>query len=706
MNINGDILKIIIIVLTSILLGIIAAYLIIRKFTNKKELQAIKKLRQGTSAKSFSLEILYQKLYIIYFRMPFLKRYLIKIRRRLEILNVQDEYLTRKQTARLLSNMLLLIVPITLAIIILNRNNLLMLFILLISEIFFIDLYIDSRVDKLDNKLLKQQVTFFSDIRHAYHEVNMVDEAIYQTITESDEKEVARQGEKIYDILNSDNPEIELEKYYDTAPNSYLKEFAGISYLTKEYGDRKDKNGSSIYLNNLNHITGEMQLELLKRDKLDYTFQSLSIISVLPMLFLEPIRAWAVNQFGLQAIESFYNGKPGMIIQLLILAVTLVCYTLIRKLKDNGSNNIRIRNEENPWQNKLYNIPGIKQFIDLFIPKSGTRSYRRVTEKLKDAAAKTKIEWFYVNRIVFVVFTFIISISLCFALHRISVNYVYSAPTTDYDVIGTLSERDKIKADELTKLDNKIIKSFKNRSNYSTTQIKELLKQTDYYRNSSDERLEAAAKRITNKIKTVKEENVQWYEVLISIIVAGASYMAPIAMLSFQIKMRELEKENEVMQFQTIILMLMNIERISVETILEWLERYSNIFKEPINKCLNNYESGAYEALEVLKEDVSYKELIRIIEGLQASVEKISIREAFDELESERDYYKEKRKEANDRLISRKGLIGRMVRIHTYGIVICRLLNYSINIRWNKKFICFIFISINYEIKFYTIKGW
>lgn len=152
-----------------------------------------------------------------------------------------------------------------------------------------------------------------------------------------------------------------------------------------------------------------------------------------------------------------------------------------------------------------------------------------------------------------------------------------------------------------------------------------------------------------------------WYEVLICVIIAGISYMIPIWFLTFQIKMRELEKENEVMQFQTIILMLMNIERISVETMLEWLERYSNIFKEPINKCLNNYESGAYEALEKLKEDVSYKDLIRIIEGLQAAVEKISIKEAFDELETEREFYKEKRKEANDRLIARKGLIGKAV---------------------------------------------
>lgn len=125
--------------------------------------------------------------------------------------------------------------------------------------------------------------------------------------------------------------------------------------------------------------------------------------------------------------------------------------------------------------------------------------------------------------------------------------------------------------------------------------------------------------------------------------------------------MRKLEIENEVMQFQTIILMLMKIERVSVEMILEWLERYSNIFREPITKCVNNYESGAWEALEELKNDINFEQMIRIVEGLQSAVEKIPIREAFDELDTEREYYQAKRKESNERLIQRKGLIGKVI---------------------------------------------
>ena len=115
------------------------------------------------------------------------------------------------------------------------------------------------------------------------------------------------------------------------------------------------------------------------------------------------------------------------------------------------------------------------------------------------------------------------------------------------------------------------------------------------------------------------------------------------------------------MQFQTIILMLMYIERISVEFIIEWLARYANIFKEPLAKCLNNYESGAIEALEELKEDAPYKPFVRIVESLQSAVENVKLTDAFDELEQERAFYQEVRKETNERLVNKKARIGRII---------------------------------------------
>ena len=638
---------------------VVVAYMMLKKKMDTSEARQIQRLREGTKEKKFSSEVVYQKLYVIYLKIPILKRYLLKIRRRLEIINMDDEYLTRKQSSKILTNTLLIILPITLVIIMLTKENTMVLCFLLLFEVFMIDTFIGGMVDKIDNKLLKEQINFFSEIRHAYHEFNMVEEAIYQVAQDDNAPEMSRQAEKIYEVLISDDPESELEKYYDIAPNSYLKEFAGISYLTKEFGDRT-VGGSSLYLKNLNNITQEMQLEILKRDKLDYVFQSLSIISIVPILAIEPIKNWAISQFSFT--QSFYNGRMGMIVQILILLLTFVCYILIRKLQDNGSTNKNTKNMENPWQAKLYKIGIVKAFIDLFIPNKGTKEYKKLNDKLKAAASRDKIEWIYINRIMLFVLIFIASILVISQLHKITINNIYTDPTTDFNIIGQMAEKDMKNAMELTESDNQYINRFKGNLEVTQADVEKVMKRgivNKDYLDSSDEEIEVAAKRIYGKIKTVNSENMQWFEILIAMVFAIIAYNVPIWMLIFQAKLREMEMEDEVMQFQTIILMLMKIERVNVEIILEWLERYANIFKEPISKCVNNYESGPWEALEKLKEDVSYQQFIRIVESLQAAVEKIPIVDAFDELDTEREYYQAKRKESNERLISRKGMIGK-----------------------------------------------
>lgn len=649
---------------------IVLIYFILSKKMQGSEYRKIQKLQQGTKQKSFSTEVLFQKLYLTYIKIPFIKRYALKIRRRLEIINIDDEYNTRKGTAKILTRTLAIVVPVMILTIMISSKNFLLMFILLLFELFMIDTLIDGSVDKIDNKILKEQIDFFSEIRHAYHEYNMVEEAIYQ-VSQDDEKDVSRQGEKIYEILISDDPEMELEKYYDIAPNSFLKEFAGVSYLTKEFGDRK-VDGASLYLKNVNNITQEMQLEILKRDKLNYVFQSLSVIAIAPVLLLEPLKNWAISNFSFTA--SWYQGKAGMIVQILILLITFVSYVLVRKLKDNGSTAIDTRTE-NPWQEKLYKKKPIKKIVDLFIPKKGTKEYRKVVQLLKDAASPQKMEWLFMNRIAIAIVTFCASIIIFTQLHVVAINYIYTEPTTDYNIIGGLSEKDEKKAMEITKQDNIILDQYRGKPKTTQEQIKTSVQKLKYYEGAESTEIDKAAERIYNKLHVINTEYVQWFELLLAFVFAVIGYMAPLWILVFQAKMRQLEMEDEVMQFQTIILMLMRIERVNVEIILEWLERYSNIFKAPITKCVNNYEAGAWESLEAMKEEVNYVPMIRIIESLQAAVEKIPITDAFDELDSERDYYQEKRKESNERLIKRKGMIGKAI---GFAPMVCLFVGYLI----------------------------
>ncbi len=650
---------------------IILAYYIISKKMGKSEYKKIQKLQQGTKAESFSFEVLYQKLYVTYVKIPFLKRYILKLRRRLEILNIDDEYVTRRDASKIMTKTLLILIPIIILTIIITHENYLLMIILLLFELFMIDTIIDGSIDKKDNNLLKQQINFFSEIRHAYHEYNMVEEAIYQ-VSQDDEMDISRQGEKIYEILISSDPETELEKYYDIAPNSYLKEFAGLSYLTKEFGDRK-VDGASLYLKNVDNITQEMQLEILKRDKLNYVFQSLSIISIVPVLLLEPLKNWAITNFSF--VQNWYLGKPGMIVQILLLILTFISYILVRKLKDNGSTNMNTKNTENPWQKKLYNNKIIKKIVDIFMPKKGSKEERKINKLLKDSASPLKIEWLFINRIVTFIAVFLASLLIFIQLHNIAINYVYTEPTTDYNLISGLNEHQKKKAMEITKEDNVFLDKFKGKIKTTEKEIRKEIDKSKFYVEANDEEKEIATKRIYAKLKIVNSEYIKWFEILLAFVFAIIGYMAPLWLLYFQLKMRQLEMEDEVMQFQTIILMLMRIERVNVEIILEWLERYSNIFYEPIAKCVNNYESGAWESLEEFKNDISYEPLIRIVESLQAAVEKIPIKDAFDELDSERDYYREKRKESNERLIKKKGMIGKGI---GFAPMICLFVGYLI----------------------------
>ncbi len=125
--------------IAGLFLLVIIAYLILMKRMNRADIRQQMALRVGVEAQNFSLDVIYQKLYMFYIKVPGLKRYLVKLRKRLEIINIEDEYLTRRQSAKILTNALLIIIPLTFFIIAVAKNNTLLMAILIIFEIFMIE---------------------------------------------------------------------------------------------------------------------------------------------------------------------------------------------------------------------------------------------------------------------------------------------------------------------------------------------------------------------------------------------------------------------------------------------------------------------------------------------------------------------------------------------------------------------------------------
>lgn len=592
---------------------------------------------------------LFQIVYMTFVKMPVIKYYTKKTRLKLEMTNDYTEYELRRRSGKY---MLISVIFIFVSLFVLLNlvNDLYMSLIVIVGVLIIAEKMIDLGITSVSNKILRQMPDVFTTIRHAFHEHGMIDEAFSTAIDEFGDKEIGPQLRRIKEAIISDNPEVELEKYYDSAPNRFLKLFAGISYLTYDLGDRK-VDGTSVYLKNLNNILQDIYLEILKQDKINYMFRSLNIIAVVPLVCIKPLQGWAESNFP--ALSNFYNSSFGFIMQSLIIISIFVSYLMLRIVKED-SEQIKFDRVTNVrWQDKLYKHTLVKLIVDAFKTKEHTRKYRRETELIKNTNSYLTIEWLYVNKITAAVVTFILALILMFNITRIDIRATYEKISDEFLSFGQLTEQQEAAAQAINDRDKTYIDKYKNK-NVTKEQIE--MEMTDPVTGKADADEVA---RVYDKIQSVKNSYIKFWQVLTSFILALIAYYVPSLVLFIRNKIREMEKENEIMQFQSIILMLMYIDRVDVQTILEWLCRFSYAFKEPIATCLNNYEAGAYDALEELKEVVPYKDFQRIVEQLQSAVERIPIRDAFDELETERAFFHERRKEGNERLIKKKVSIGK-----------------------------------------------
>ncbi len=628
-------------------------YKMLRKQYSKNmalyEKDKVKVVNRGTV--NDSADRFFQMLYNGFVKIPIIKYYIKKTRLKLEMTNDYTEYEIRKQSAK---NLFIALVLMFVAMLILVNlvNDLYMSLILIVGVLIVTEKIIDMRITSVSNKILRQMQEAFTNIRHAFHEHGMIEESFDTAIDELGEKDIVPQLKRIKEAMIADEPETELERYYDTAPNRFLKLFAGVSYLTLELGDRK-VDGTSVYLKNLNNILSDVYLEILKQDKINYSFRSLTIIAVSPLIFIKPLQNWAESNFP--ALTNFYASTTGFIIQSLILISIFVCYLFLRILKEDSEQLKFDRVASVRWQDKLYRYDLVKVLVDAFKPKPHTTKLRKIENLIKSNNAYLTIEWLYVNKITVAIVTFLIMLFLMVNLQFINVNAIYNSISEEFLSFGALSESQMAAANALNNADREIIEKY-SKSIDSREELASAVA-NDSSVSLSDEDVT----RIYNKIKGLDNTYFKAWHFLVALVCAVIGYMVPTGVLMFKEKIRAMEKENEIMQFQSIILMLMYIERVDVQTILEWLARFSYAFKEPISTCLNNYESGAYEALEELKESVPHKDFVRIVEQLQSAVERIPIRDAFDELETERDYYYEKRKQANEALIQKKVTIGKVL---------------------------------------------
>ena len=152
----------------------------------------------------------------------------------------------------------------------------------------------------------------------------------------------------------------------------------------------------------------------------------------------------------------------------------------------------------------------------------------------------------------------------------------------------------------------------------------------------------------------------RWYYLVMIICLSCLFCKIPLMIIRVKCLLMTMNYEDEVMQFHSIIIMLVYIKRMSSEIILEWLENFADVFKKSISECNARFSMDSEVALEILKGEESYGPFVRIVENLK-DCDRVGPGLAFEEICSQRQYFIEKRKQDNEINISNKATIGKVV---------------------------------------------
>ena len=184
-----------------------------------------------------------------------------------------------------------------------------------------------------------------------------------------------------------------------------------------------------------------------------------------------------------------------------------------------------------------------------------------------------------------------------------------------------------------------------------TSRIKELITTPNGLREQY--LYELIAEGVYTHVKDYQDAAFKWYYFVIAILTAVLFYQMPVLVL--KINERELQDfmEDEVIQFHSIIMILMYIDQMTVETILTEMEMFAFCFKDSIQKCLNHLASGEEAALEQLMADEPFEPFARLVENL-ISCDRIGVQQAFNEIDIERQNYIERRKQEGEVKLSNR----------------------------------------------------
>jgi len=455
--------------------------------------------------------------------------------------------------------------------------------------------------------LLKDLVSFIGDVRSHYFDTWMVEESVFlalQGIKTAKRTGMLAQGGLLLEMLESPDDEFSLDSYNRQAPNQYLKLFACMLYVTKEYGDSPSGQPSK-FARSLNLLLQEVREEVLWREQLSFALKSLNGVIIMPLFVLLPIKSWASESF--EVMKVFYSGSLGFLCENFVMCMVLLSTYLLREIHYNEGD-LRLSICESQFFEGLTRPPRpIKWFMSVF-QKGNTSAGIEWWQALTKEQQLITSDYLGRLKLVFICLS-IYSLIAVYAIF-LNVRIPFRSPALDFVQQNIVSERGELFALTNLALMGGVLIAF-----------------------------------------------LCWISV--------AGYRKFLAYLS------QLASQSEVNRFHTVILTTMHVPQLGVDGILHWMEKFSVTYKSALQKAILDFDAGGLKALKELHNASKTHDFVKIVTQLMMAVESLPISKAFEELESEKAYFQEKRRVEQLRFVQKKINLGQIIGfVPTYATLI------------------------------------
>ncbi len=632
-------------------IGAMAFLLITMKKSKNNPIRA--SVKKGSGRKN-SLYYLYR----FYTECPGLNRYFDKFKTRLSILYPADSIEINRLTTKTMTKSLLIAGVSAVVLGFLSKDDLFYMFVSIFAVYIIFADTIAKSISKMELKLLKEFADFLTDVRSNYYSTHMIEDALYQSLEEAPYG-ILLHANKIYEIINSPNVEEKMEEYTDIAPNRFFELFTAVCATIKEFGDKEvADSGESLFLKNINYIKEEVYVEITKMEKNTYLFAGLVPVCIAPMFALKLIEKWANS---IEGLASFYEGPIGKLVIIAEFVAAIVCFELISNLRDGSVSH----EKEHPFWDKLASMPYIRKISTDIVNWRYTK-FLRIADALKMTGNHISPQGYLVQRMTLSLACGVLALFMVTGISITNAQNILHNFKADYEDAIVPSDEYR---QEMRTLSEQYLKSHKHVNAFTEEETLALIEELKQEEGMNEMLATQVAENVAERSDQYAKNYFKWWYVFIVLGAAAAGYYAPYLLLKYQLSIMKFSMEDEVAQFRALALIFMNVDGMTLDSILEWMERLAFVFRQSISECILNLESSQAEAIRKMKESESFPPFRRFCDNLTA-IDEVGVSDAFRDIVTEQENYKQQRALKNEITMARKSSIAKDLSYIPMGIAV------------------------------------